>query len=60
MYEFMRIPTGWKVFWGMYEEQPKPTKTKTERVERPRTTVARPTEPQAASEWAFAHLMMSA
>ena len=58
MYEFIEIPEGFKVFWGMYEE--KQDATKTQATESRKTTVSRPVPTPPASEWSFADLMMSA
>jgi hypothetical protein len=55
MYEFKEIPTGWKVYWGMYEEEATPMPPKGEAT----ITVLRLLDPDA-SQWADAELMMSA
>jgi len=55
MYEFKEIPTGWKVYWGMYEEEATPMPPKAEAT----ITILRLAAPEA-NEWAYADLMMSA
>ena len=54
MYEFEEIPTGWKVYWGMYEEEATPMPPKTEAM----ILTLRLAEPEA--EWTYADLRMSA
>ena len=53
MYEFEEIPTGWKVYWGMYEEEVTPPKAEAT------ILTLRLAEPEA-NEWAYGDLMMSA
>jgi hypothetical protein len=53
MYEFKEIPTGWKIYWGMYEEEATPPEAEAT------ILTLRPAEPQA-DELAYADLMMSA
>jgi hypothetical protein len=59
MYEFKKIPTGWKVFWGMYEEKPQQP-PKSRRVVETAEKIVRPQQPQSNSEWATIDLIMSA
>src|SRR5262249_12460689 len=55
MYEFKEIPTGWKGFWGMYEEETQPMPPKAEAT----ITILRLADAEAG-EWAYADLRMSA